>query len=169
MTYNVLKCHNMYKEGQVGFSGNYLNKFDEAGRLSLPAKMREELRAGFGNDALMAYSINGIVKIYPKSVYDVNMKNMHEAAKQNANAYKIFRILSSSAFAVEINSSGRMNIPAQIRQSADLKEECYVIGSYDVIELLNKEKREKESASFDLALEDNAAVLSGFMDMIVSE
>ena len=93
----------MYKEGQVGFSGNYLNKFDEAGRLSLPAKMREELRAGFGND--------------------VNMKNMHEAAKQNANAYKIFRILSSSAFAVEINSSGRMNIPAQIRQSADLKEE----------------------------------------------
>ena len=32
-----------------------------------------------------------------------------------------------------------------------------------------KEKWEKESASFDLALEDNAAVLSGFMDMIVSE
>ncbi len=153
----------------MGFSGNYLNKFDEAGRLSLPAKMREELRVSFGNEALMAYSINGIVKIYPKSVYDMNMKNMHEAAKQNANAYKIFRILSSSAFAVEINSSGRMNIPAQIRQNADLKEECYVIGAYDVIELWNKEKWEKESSSFDLSLEDNATVLSGFMDMIVSE
>ncbi|MDE7314458.1 MAG: hypothetical protein K2N11_02005 [Mucispirillum sp.] len=153
----------------MGFSGNYLNKFDDAGRLSLPAKMREELRASFGNDALMAYTVSGIVKIYPKSVYDMNMRNMHEAAKKDAAAYKIFRQLSSSAFAVEINSSGRMNIPAQIRQSADLKEECYVIGAYDVIELWNKEKWEKESASFDLALENNAAVLAGFMDMIVSE
>ena len=70
---------------------------------------------------------------------------------------------------MEINSSGRMNIPAQIRNSADLKEECYVIGAYDVIELWNKEKWEKESASFDLSLEDNAAILSGFMDMIISE
>ena len=55
------------------------------------------------------------------------------------------------------------------RNSADLKEECYVIGAYDVIELWNKEKWEKESASFDLSLEDNAAILSGFMDMIISE
>ena len=35
-----------------------------------------------------------------------------------------------------------MNIPTQIRQSADLKDECYVIGAYDVIELWNKEKWE---------------------------
>lgn len=153
----------------MGFSGNYLNKFDEAGRLSLPAKMREELRAGFGNDALMAYTFGGIVKVYPKSVYDMKMKNMHEAASKDAAAYKVFRKISSSAFAIDINSSGRMNIPAQIRQSADLKEECYVIGAYDVIELWNKERWEKESASFDIDLEDNAGVLSGFMDMIISE
>ena len=153
----------------MGFSGNYLNKFDEAGRLSLPAKMREELRSNFGNDALMAYSYGGIVKIYPKSVYDAKMKNMHAAATQDVKTYKLFRLLSSSSFAVEINSSGRMNIPAQIRNSADLKEECYVIGAYDVIELWNKEKWEKESVSFDLSLEDNAAILSGFMDMIISE
>ena len=82
---------------------------------------------------------------------------------------KIFRKISSSAFAVEINSSGRMNIPAQIRQSADLKEECYVIGAYDVIELWNKEKWEKESATCDLDLENNTDVLAGFMHMIVSE
>lgn len=153
----------------MGFSGNYLNKFDDAGRLSLPAKMREELRASFGNDALMAYTFGGIVKVYPKSVYDANMKNMHEAAKKDVTAYKIFRKISSSAFAIDINSSGRMNIPTQIRQSADLKDECYVIGAYDVIELWNKEKWEKESASLDLDLEENADVLTGFMDMIVSE
>ena len=52
----------------MGFSGNYLNKFDDAGRLSLPAKMREELRASFGNDALMAYTFGGIVKVYQKTV-----------------------------------------------------------------------------------------------------
>lgn len=153
----------------MGFSGNYLNKFDEAGRLSLPAKMREELKVNFGNDSLMAYSINGVVKIYPKSVYDENMKNMHEAAKENAQAYKLFRLLSSSSFAVEINSSGRMNIPVQIRNSANLKDECYVIGAYDVIELWDKEKWEKEISSIDLSVGDSSALLSGFMDMIISE
>lgn len=153
----------------MGFSGNYLNKFDEAGRLSLPAKMREELRSAFENDALMAYSVNGIVKIYPKHIYEENMKKMREAAKQSSDVYKVFRKLSASAFAVEINSSGRMNIPSQIRQSAGLKDECYVIGAYDVIELWNKEKWEAEIASVDITLEDNVAGLSGFMDMIVSE
>ena len=159
----------MYEGKKVGFSGNYLNKFDEAGRLSLPAKMREELRANFGSDALMAYCVGGVVKIHPKSAYDEKMKAMFETAKVNPEAYKLFRKINASAYSVDINSSGRMNIPAQIRNSADLKEECYVIGAYDVIELWNKEKWEKESASFDLSLEDNAAILSGFMDMIISE
>lgn len=150
----------------MGFSGNYLNKFDSAGRLSLPSKMRDELNACYSSDALMAYSINGIVKIYPKSVYDENMKNMHVVAKRDKNIHRLFRILSSSAFAVEINSSGRMNIPAQVRQSADLKDECYVIGTFDAIELWNKEKWEQESKSYKLSDETDSDSLIGFMDMI---
>ena len=60
-----------------------------------------------------------------------------------------------------------MNIPAQIRNAASLGDECYVIGAYDVIELWNKEKWDKENAEVDLSLEENAAILSGFMDMII--
>lgn len=159
----------MYKGWKVGFSGNYLNKFDEAGRLSLPAKMREELRANFGNDALMAYSIGGIVKIHPKVIYDNKMKEMYEKAKANPEAFKLFRKLSASAYGIEINSSGRMNIPAQLRNAANLEDECYVIGAYDMIELWNKEKWLKEESDVDLSLDGNIDALSGFMDMIVSE
>ena len=159
MAWFVLNCHKMYEGKQVGFSGNYLNKFDDAGRLSLPAKMREELRANFGSDALMAYCVAGVVKIHPKNVYDAKMKAMFESAKANPEAYKVFRKLNASAYAVEINSSGRMNIPAQIRNAASLGDECY--------ELWNKEKWDKESAEVDLSLDSNAAIFSGFMDMII--
>ncbi len=153
----------------MGFSGNYLNKFDEAGRLSLPAKMRDELRANYGNDALMAYCIGGVVKIHPKTTFDAKMKDMYEAAKTNPESFKMFRKLNASAFMVEINSSGRMNIPPQIRNAADLGNECYVIGAYDIIELWNKDKWAKEEADIDLTLGSNIDALSGFMDMIVSE
>ncbi len=153
----------------MGFSGNYLNKFDEAGRLSLPAKMREELRANFGNDALMAYCVGGVVKIHPKTVYDLKMKEMYEAAKLSPESFKMFRKLNASAFPVEINSSGRMNIPSQIRNAANLGNECYVIGAYDMIELWNKDKWIKEEEDIDLSLGNNIDALSGFMDMIISE
>lgn len=153
----------------MGFRGNSLNKFDDAGRLSLPAKMREELRSTFGEDSLMGYCIGNIVKIMPRNLFEERMAEMEKAAKQNPdpNAYRFFRKLSSSSYLIDINSSGRMNISADLREGANLGSECYVIGVGDSIELWNKERWIADNEGVDLSKANDIENFTGFSDMLV--
>lgn len=149
----------------MDFTGTYLNKFDEAGRISIPAKMRDELRKDCPNNSLMAYCSGGVVKILPKHIYDEKMRNMAVTARKNAEAFKIFRKLNASAYSVEINSAGRISIPSQIREEANLGAECYVLGVLDTIEIWNKERWDIESSKIDLAASSDRTDLAEFIDI----
>lgn len=153
----------------MGFRGNSLNKFDDAGRLSLPAKMREELRSGYNEESLVGYYISGIVKLMPRKLFEERMAEMEKAAKSNPNpdAYRYFRKLSSSSYVIEINSAGRMNISSELREDAGLGAECYIIGVGDSIELWNKDKWIADKESIDLSKAGNIENFTGFSDMLV--
>lgn len=151
----------------MGFRGNSLNKFDDAGRLSLPAKMRDELRSTYGEESLVGYYLSGIVKLMPRTLFEERMSEMEKAAKANPNAYRHYRKLSSSSYVIEINSAGRMNINSDLREEADLGAECYVIGVGDSIELWNKEKWIADKESVDLSKAVDIENFTGFSDMFV--
>ena len=150
----------------MGFRGNFLNKFDDAGRLSLPAKMRDELRSSFEDDSLIAYVLGQIVKLFPKKIYDERMRAMEEACKHDKAAYPIYKKISSISCPIDINSSGRMNIPAHMREEADLGAECYILGIGDTIELWNKERWIESNAEIDLTKAADIESLKGFADML---
>lgn len=130
----------------MSFKGTYLNKFDEAGRVSLPAKMREELKANnYGNTLVIYYAFaSKCLKILPSSVYDSLVKNFRDNPPKNPRQIKLFRGMTSTAADIEINSSGRISIPAIHRSKANLSDECYIVGMDDKIEVWNKEAWETE-------------------------
>ena len=140
----------------MSFTGEYLNKFDDAGRVSLPAKMREELRSSNSSDTLMIYfsPITKCLRLMPKQAFDEVMKEA-SANKHDIQAVKAFRQLAASAYQVDINSSGRITIPAKHREAACLGDECYIIGNIDQIEIWNKEKWEAECTSFNEEFQDS--------------
>lgn len=150
----------------MGFRGNFLNKFDDAGRLSLPAKMREELRSSFQDDSLIAYVLGGIVKLFPKKIYDERMKSMEEQVKGDSQAYAFYKKLSSISCPIDINGSGRMNIPSHMREEAQLGPECYILGIGDVIELWNKDRWNANNLEIDLTKASDIESLKGFADML---
>ncbi len=128
------------------FMGEFLNKFDSAGRVSLPAKMRDELRASGLNDSLVIYYAfaTKCLKIVPKSAYVEMGKTLKEKAKTSPVHMIAYRELSASAREAEINASGRISISPDHRNDAELTDECYIIGMGEHIEIWSKTNRESE-------------------------
>ena len=132
----------------MSFKGTYLNKFDEAGRVSLPAKMREELKSNnFGNTLVVYYAYaTKCLRILPSSVYEDMVKKFSDNPPKNSRQLMLYRGVTSTAADVEINGSGRISISALHRSKANLGDECYIVGAYDKIEIWNKEAWEAQES-----------------------
>lgn len=130
----------------MSFKGTYLNKFDEAGRVSLPAKMREELKSNnWGNTLVVYYAFaTKCLKILPSSVYNEMVKKFRENPPTSPRQLRLYRGMTSTAADIEINGSGRISIPSLHRSKANLGDECYIVGMDDKIEIWNKEAWDNE-------------------------
>ncbi|MBN9643093.1 division/cell wall cluster transcriptional repressor MraZ [Corynebacterium mendelii] len=113
------------------FLGTYTPKLDDKGRLTLPAKFRDELAGGLmvtkGQDHSLA--------VYPKDVFTERARKAAAVSRTNAEARAFIRHLAASADEQRPDGSGRITLSAQHRDYAGLTKECVVIGSMDFLEI----------------------------------
>ena len=90
------------------FFGTFTPKLDDKGRLTLPAKFREELTDGLmvvkGQDRSLA--------VYPKAEFLVRAKKAAEASRTNPKARAFVRNLAASADEQALDSQGRISVSA---------------------------------------------------------
>ncbi|MBR3898023.1 MAG: division/cell wall cluster transcriptional repressor MraZ [Bacilli bacterium] len=116
------------------FMGEYHQKIDEKGRLTIPAKIRNEL----GNDFIVTRGMDGCLFIYQKNIWNKiiskyqNLPNIKEARN-------FMRFLLSGANAQNFDRQGRININAPLIKYASLKKDCVVIGVGDRLEIWDEE------------------------------
>lgn len=154
----------------MGFKGKYLNKFDSAGRISLPAKMRDELKKNNESASLVVYYavVTKCLKIVTNRVYEEKIeKKYSDNPPKTRQEAEVYRLMVSSAEDMEINSSGRVSVPAVLREKAGLGEECYFIGVNDVIEVWNKEVWEENSKRVEEDIIGNAEALESGIDFLM--
>ncbi|MEJ5928881.1 division/cell wall cluster transcriptional repressor MraZ [Corynebacterium sp. H128] len=117
------------------FLGTYTPKLDDKGRLTLPAKFREELAGGLmvtkGQDHSLA--------IYPKAEFEERARKAAMVSRTNPEARAFIRNLAASADEQRPDSQGRITLAATHRQYAGLTKECVVIGSVDFLEIWDAE------------------------------
>lgn len=140
------------------FIGQYNNKMDVKGRLSMPVKFREEIGTKFiitrGLDScLFGYSLKEWQKIENK------IKSL-PITKKNARSFQ--RFFFSGATEVEIDKQGRINIPKSLIDHASLEKECVVNGIANRIEIWDKAKWDTQLQESELAFEEIAEELENF-------
>lgn len=116
------------------FMGEFNHQLDTKGRMIVPAKFRDALSENFvitrGLDkCLFGYTLDEWHKIEEK------LKALPITKK---DARKFMRLFFSGATEVEIDKQGRINIPQNLREYADLSKECTVIGVSNRIEIWDK-------------------------------
>ena len=138
--------------------GEYQHNIDVKGRLIIPVKFRDALGEEFvitrGLDqCLFGYSMEEWKAIEDK------LKTL-PLTKKDARAFT--RFFFSGATECQLDKQGRINIPAQLVNYAELEKECVILGVSNRIEIWSKRQWEDYFTESEDSFADIAENMVGF-------
>ncbi|MCR5613172.1 division/cell wall cluster transcriptional repressor MraZ [Treponema sp.] len=135
-------------------TGEYKNTLDEKGRISFPAKLRQELNE---STLIVTQALDHCLWLFtPEEWKNLSTKLMESASPFDAKNRLVLRRIVAPAQEVEFDKSGRLSIPQSLREYASLSKDCVLLGIDKYIELWDSESyeqylRETESSFLDAA------------------
>jgi MraZ protein len=113
------------------FLGEYLHSIDNKGRLAIPARFRSKIERG----AVLLRGVDTCLYIYPMETWEEKARELDAAIIDPRQRRLIERRFFGMALELELDSQGRIVIPARFRQYASLSSEAMVIGTRDRFEV----------------------------------
>ena len=124
------------KWGIIMLMGEFHHNIDDKGRLTLPAKFREEL----GDSFIITRGLESCLFVYTMDEWKKITEKLNNLPFTRKDARSFMRFFLSGATAVEFDKQGRINITSPLVTYADLKKECVIIGVGDRLEIWSSEK-----------------------------
>jgi MraZ protein len=136
--------------------GEYNHNVDEKGRVSVPAKFREDLGASF----IVTKGLDSCLFIYSKIEWNTFETKLKDLPLTNPNARNFIRFFFSGATECELDKQGRINIPQNLREYAGLNKDLSIIGVSTRVEIWDREKWNKYTSSDNMNLDEIAIQMS---------
>ena len=113
-------------------NGGFNSTLDDKGRFNFPSRLRES----FSSDALVVTrGIDHCLWAYPPDKWQVFAEKLEAASAMKQDVRLLQRHFLGWAASVEFDKSGRVAIPQALREWANLKKECVVMGLGNRIEI----------------------------------
>lgn len=138
------------------FMGEYHQKIDDKGRITIPSKLRYEL----GESFIVTRGLDNCLFIYPKEEWN-QVISKYKELPNTKDARNFMRFFLSGATEVNFDKQGRINIPMPLIKYSDLLKDCIVIGVNERLEIWSKE-------NWDSFIENNEENLSDIADKLFS-
>ena len=113
------------------FLGPHAPRLDDKGRLSLPAKFREELAGGI----VLTRGQERCLYAFPMREFEDMHSRLRQAPVTSKQARDYLRVFLSGATDEVPDKQGRITIPSALRQYAGLTKDLAVIGAGTRIEI----------------------------------
>ncbi|MRS12515.1 MAG: transcriptional regulator MraZ [Actinobacteria bacterium] len=113
------------------FLGEYQHTLDAKGRLSLPAKFRNQMSGSF----VVAKGLEGSLYVSSAEAYEGFLSQLTGRNDFDEKHRQVRRFFTAGAHEGELDSAGRVTIPASLREYAKLERDVTVIGNGDRIEI----------------------------------
>jgi MraZ protein len=113
------------------FLGTHTPRLDDKGRLTLPAKYRDELRGGL----MITKGQDHCLFVFPREVFERLARKVAEAPVTNESVRAYQRYLFAGTDEQHPDSQGRIPIAAELRRYAGLTKDCVVIGAVNRLEI----------------------------------
>jgi len=120
------------------FIGEYQHNLDDKGRLAVPAKFRELLTHGL----VATRGLDNCLFVYTLESWKELAKKLANMSFTQKDKRAFNRSMFSGASDLGLDSQGRVLLPENLRNFANLKKEVVIIGVYDRLEIWDKEKWE---------------------------
>ncbi len=142
------------------FLGEYSHNLDEKGRLTLPARWREQL----GQRVVVTRGMEPCLFVFPVAKFETFLNEINTVGMTAADARGLSRFFSSKATDDELDKQGRISLPQNLRDHANLNGEVMVVGAFDHVELWSPAQYDRADAELvkkvpDMAERVNEALL----------
>ncbi|MFW5979816.1 MAG: division/cell wall cluster transcriptional repressor MraZ [Bacillota bacterium] len=118
------------------FMGEYQHNMDSKGRVIIPAKFRPEL----GDEFVITRGLDNCLFVYPMREWSILEEKLTSLPITSKNSRTFVRFFFSGATECNLDKQGRISIPANLRNYADLDKKLIIIGLANRIEIWANEK-----------------------------
>lgn len=130
----------MKNKGTALFRGATAISIDSKGRLAVPAKYRELLAEYCAGQLVATIDTESrCLLIYPLPEWEEIQKKLEALPSFNPAARRIQRLLIGHASDLELDSNGRILLPATLREYAGLNKKLMLVGQGNKMELWSEE------------------------------
>jgi MraZ protein len=112
------------------FLGEYTPTLDEKGRLTLPARFREQLET-----AVLTSEVDRCLALWPPTEFATRAGELQQQAKHDGASHDRAAYFFAGAQEVIPDKAGRISIPQSLRDFAGLRGTVVVTGFFDHVEI----------------------------------
>ena len=140
-----------------GLMGEYRHAIDDKGRLTLPARIREELGPVF----VVTKGLDSCLFMYPPAEWDALEAKLRALPLSNKEARQFVRVFFAGASECRPDGQGRVLLPASLREYAGLDREGMIVGVSTRVEVWKPEIWDSYLHDTEEAIGDIAERLEG--------
>ena len=116
--------------------GEFRHAIDEKKRLIIPSKYRENLGSSF----VLTRGIDKCLFLYPKEEWNHLTEKLHTLSFTKKDARNFMRFFLSGATELEFDKQGRILLPNNLLEYANIQKECVIVGVGERLEIWSKEE-----------------------------
>ena len=140
------------------FLGEFAHTIDDKGRLTIPAKFRDDLASG----VVITRGLDGCLWAYSRSEWEVLAEKISRLPTTNPAARNFSRFMFANAFDSIPDRQGRVLIPQNLRDYANIESDTIIIGVMNRLELWNPGQWGQVMAAVE---EDPEAIVAQLQDL----
>jgi len=149
------KCYFVLKEPHsskplkmTGFLGEFEATLDAKGRFLLPAGLKKQLPEGENTRFVINRGFEKCLSLYPIQSWEPLFARISSLDDFDPNVRKFRRFFLNGAIEVELDSAGRLLMPPNLKEYAELSKDIVLASAVDKIEIWSTENYNKFFESY---------------------
>jgi MraZ protein len=126
------------------FRGSSFHTIDAKGRVIIPARFRDVIRAD-GADGLMISRMDNCLVGFTFNEWRNIESKILAMAEKNDNMRRFRRVFIGGSFECSCDKQDRILVPPSLRQYAELEKEIVLVGVLDHFEIWSRDNYDKET------------------------
>ncbi|HET6960081.1 MAG TPA: hypothetical protein VFI56_26000 [Vicinamibacterales bacterium] len=143
------------------FRGHEQARIDDKGRLKVPNVFRSLLESKYGRELFLTSLTGEYVRLYPMPVWLDIEEKLGKMPSTHPSRLRFLDRVNFYGQAVELDTQGRVLIPARLRETAAIAGDVDVLGQYNYLDTWNHDRLQARLQR-DPFTDDDAKALSEF-------